>query len=168
MAAASAVRIEEIFNMGRFDDLAQDFLSQERIAVAGVSRTAENTANMIYRAMREREYEVFALNPNADSVEGDPCYPSVKAIPGGVDGVVIITSPEITEEIVNDCVGAGVPRVWMHNNTFAASSVSDEAVSMCKEHGIVVIDGGCPMMFMDFGHKCMKWFLGITGRLPAG
>jgi len=154
--------------MGQFDTLANEFLSQERIAVAGVSRTAEKTANTIYRALRSRDFQVFAVNPLADSVEGDPCYPSVREIPDGVDGVIIVTSPEITEKIVDDCVAAGVPRVWMHNNTFMDSSVSEKAAAVCRENDIVVIDGGCPMMFMDFGHKCMKWVLAMTGRLPSG
>ena len=154
--------------MSHFDDLAKEFLAQERIAVAGVSRTSENTANAIYRALRDEGYSVFAVNPNMDTVEGDPCYTNMQAIPDGVDGAVIVTRPEITKQVVEDCVAADVPRVWMHNNTFAPSSVSDEATAVCKENGIIVIDGGCPMMFVDFGHKCMKWVLGVMGRLPAG
>jgi len=154
--------------MGHFDDLANEFLAQERIAVAGVSRSKDNTANYIYRTLRDKGYKVFAVNPNADSVEGDPCFPNMQAIAGGVDGAVIITKPEISEQIVLDCVAAEIPRVWMHNNTFMPSSVSDKATAVCRENDIVVIDGGCPMMFMDFGHKCMKWFLAMTGRLPSG
>jgi hypothetical protein len=154
--------------MSKFDDMANEFLSQERIAVAGVSRSEDNTANFIYRTLRDKGYSVYAVNPNAEEVEGDPCFPDVGAIPGSVDGVIIITKPEISEKIVQDCVKAEVPRVWMHNNTFMPSSVSDKATAVCRENNIVVIDGGCPMMFMDFGHKCMKWVLGMTGRLPSG
>jgi predicted CoA-binding protein len=154
--------------VGHFDTIAKEFLEQRRIAVAGVSRTSENTANAIYRALRDAGYQVFAVNPNMEEAEGDPCYPNVQSIPDGVDGTLIVTRPEISEQIAQDCVKAGIPRVWMHNNTFAPSSVSDKATAICRENGIVVIDGGCPMMFMDFGHKCMKWVLGAMGRLPAG
>lgn len=153
--------------MAHFDDLAKDFLTQERIAVAGVSRSANETANGIYRKLRETGHTVFAVNPHAETVEeGEPCYPNMQAIPGGVDGVVIVTSPAVTEQIVQDCIAAGVPRVWMHNNTFLPSSASEKAAAACRENGITVIDGGCPMMFLDFGHKCMKWVLGAMGRLP--
>lgn len=154
--------------MSQFDNMAKEFLSQERIAVAGVSRSEDGTANSIYRVLRDKGYSVYAVNPNAEEVEGDPCFPNMQAIPGKVDGVIIVTKPEITEQIVQDCVAADVPRVWMHNNTFMDSSVSDKATAVCRENDIVVIDGGCPMMFMDFGHKCMKWVLGISGRLPSG
>ena len=72
----------------------------------------------------------------------------------------------ILEKIVEDCVAANVPRVWMHDNTFMESSVSQTAVETCRENDIVVIDGGCPMMFLEFGHKCMRWMLGMMKRLP--
>ncbi|MCP4419827.1 MAG: CoA-binding protein [Chloroflexi bacterium] len=149
-----------------FKDKAHDFLAQERIAVAGMSRTSEQTANLIYRTLRKKGHQVFAVNPMTDEVEGDVCYPDVQAIPGGVDGVMIVTKPELTEKIVQDCAEAGVPRVWMHDNTFMAGSVSDKATQFCHDNNITVIDGGCPMMFLEFGHKCMRWVLGVTGRLP--
>jgi predicted CoA-binding protein len=152
--------------MTTFNTMAQDFLAQERIAVAGVSRTPQNTANLIYRKLRDTGHQVFAVNPNAENVEGDACYPDLKAIPDGVDGVVIVTRPELTEQIVHDCADAGINRVWMHNSTFAPSSFSDTAAQFCHQNGITVIEGGCPMMFLEFGHKCMRWVLGMMGRLP--
>ena len=112
--------------MSQFDELAQEFLAQKRIAVAGVSRSSSEAANGIYRTLRDKGYEVFAVNPNAETVEDDPCYASMQAIPGGVDGAILVTNPEQTTQIVQDCVTAGVPRVWMHNNTLMPSSVSDE------------------------------------------
>ena len=95
------------------------------------------------------------------------CYKNVQAIPGGVDGVLIVTNPSLSGRIAQDCVDAKVPRVWMHDNTFMGSSVSEEGVKLCQENGVSLIAGGCPMMFFDFGHKCMKFVLGAMGRLPA-
>jgi predicted CoA-binding protein len=113
---------------------------------------------------------VFAVNPNLPAFDGDRCYPDVRSIPGGVDGVVIVTRPEITAQIVRDCDGAGVRRVWMHQSIGRGSSVSPEAVEYCGEHDISVIAGACPMMFgdgVDFGHACMRWILKVTGGLPT-
>ena len=153
--------------MSHFKELANEFLAQERIAVVGVSRTRQDAANLIYKKLRDTEHKVFAVNPNATEVEGDVCYPNLQSIPGGVDGVVVVTKPVLTEQIVQDCAAAKVPRVWMHDNTFGAGSVSDTAVQFCRDNDIAVIDGGCPMMFLEFGHKCMRWMLGAMGRLPA-
>lgn len=150
----------------------QDFLAQKRIAVAGVSRNKSHhpVGNLIYQRLKGTGHDVFAVNPHMETFEGERCYPDLKSIPGGVDGVVIITRPEVTERIVHDCTEANVRRVWMHQSVGTGSSVSPEAVEYCSQHDISVIAGGCPMMFgagVDFGHTCMRWFLKLTGGLPA-
>ena len=150
----------------------RDFLAQKRIAVAGVSRdhSQHPVGNLIYRRLKKAGHDVFPVNPHMQSFEGEPCYPDLKSIPGGVDGVVAITRPEATEQIVRDCSDAGVPRVWMHQSMGQGSSVSPEAVEYCRQHDISVIAGACPMMYgadVDFGHTCMRWILGLTGGLPT-
>jgi predicted CoA-binding protein len=149
-------------------DAADEFLSQKRIAVAGVSRDETQPANLIYRRLRSTGHEVFAVNPNATELEGDPCFPTVAAIPDGVDGVVVVTTPPVAEQVVADCAAAGVTRVWLHRGIGPGSS-SDAAVAYCREHGISVIPGGCPNMFgatSDPGHRFMKVMLTATGKIP--
>jgi uncharacterized protein len=155
--------------MNSLREAVSDFLAQRRIAVAGVSRDGTHVANLVYRRMREKGYQVFAVNPNADEVEGDPCYHAVGEIPGGVAAVFIATPPSAAPDVVRECAAAGVPRVWMHRS-FGTGSVSAEAARLCDENGIRVIAGACPMMYMepvDPGHRCMRWLLGVTRRLPA-
>jgi predicted CoA-binding protein len=147
---------------------AEEFLAQKRIAVAGVSRDEKQPANLIYRRLRDTGHEVFAVNPNATQVEGDQCYGTVGAIPGGVDGVVVVTPPEAVTEVVANCAEAHVPRVWLHRGIGPGSS-SPEAVAFCHEHGISVIPGGCPNMFgatSDPAHRCMCAMLKMTGKIP--
>src|SRR5690348_690755 len=105
---------------------AEEFLAQKRIAVAGVSRDTRQPANLIYRRLRATGHEVFPVNPMAETVEGDPCYEAVTAIPGGVDGVVIVTPAEESAHVVEDCHAAGVPRVWLHRG-LGPGSLSYEA-----------------------------------------
>ena len=149
----------------------QDFLAQRRIAVAGVSRNRGHhpAGNLIYQRLKNAGHDVFPVNPNMQTFEGDRCYPDLQSIPGGVDGVVIITRPETTERIVRDCSAAGVRRVWMHEGLGQGSSVSPAAVDYCRQHDISVIPGACPMMFgsgVDFGHRCIRWIQRLRGRLP--
>jgi predicted CoA-binding protein len=149
----------------------QDFLGQKRIAVAGVSRNNGHhpAGNLIYRRLKSTGHDVYPVNPHMDAFDGDRCYPDVKSIPGGVDGVVIVTKPETAEQIVRECVEAHVPRVWMHQSLGKGTSVSPAAVEYCHAHDISVIAGACPMMFgpgVDFGHRCMRFILGLTGGLP--
>ena len=150
-------------------EAAAAFLACRRIAVTGVSRTPESHgSNVVYRRLRDRGYEVFAVNPNADEVEGDRCYPSLAEIPGGVEAVVIATAPERAEDTVRQCEALGIERVWMHRS-FGAGSVCDEATTYGREHGMTVIDGGCPLMFeptADVGHKVMRFLLTPTRKVP--
>lgn len=146
----------------------QDFLAQQHIAVAGVSRDGDQPANTIYRKLREKGYQVFAVNPRATAVEGDPCYATLEELPGPVDALMIATPSEAAPELVRQCVELGIGRVWMHRSV-GPGSVSDEAVELCRRHGIAVIPGGCPMMHLepvDVPHRCMRWVLGFTGHLP--
>jgi len=145
----------------------QDFLAQKRIAVSGLSRTKDSGAGAIYLKLRDHGYQVFPVHPKADVFHGDPCYPNLSAIPGGVDAVFIMNSPDVTEKIVDEALRLGIKRVWMHNNTFAGTSVSPAAVARCREANINVISVGCPMMFLepDFFHNGMRWLLRITGRM---
>ena len=149
----------------------EDFLAQRRIAVTGVSRdAATHGGNAIYRRLKERGYSVFAVNPKTDTVEGDPAYPDLRSIPGGVDAVVIATAPRHADETVKEAHALGITRVWMHRGP-VPGSVSDSAVRYCRENGMTVIAGGCPLMFgptADVGHKCMRFFLQLSGTVPAG
>jgi uncharacterized protein len=155
--------------MTEIKEAATEFLVNKRIAVTGVSRTPENHgSNVVYKRLRERGYEVFAVNPNADEVEGDKSYHDLASIPGGVGAVVIGTRPETAVATMRECADLGIDQVWMHR-AFGQGSVSDEATALGRERDITVIDGGCPCMFdptADAGHKVMKVMLGLTRNIP--
>jgi predicted CoA-binding protein len=155
--------------MSKIKNAASEFLERERIAVTGVSRHADgHGANVVYNRLRDRGYQAYAVNPNADEVEGGPCYPDLASIPGGVDAVVIATRPEIAEDTMRDCVELGIRHVWMHRGP-GAGSVSQTAADYGRRHGVTVIDGGCPCMFgptADPGHKAMRVLLTLSGNVP--
>jgi predicted CoA-binding protein len=150
-------------------EAAEEFLHHKRIAVTGVSRQAEgHGGNVVYTRLRDRGYEVIAVNPHADRVEGDPAYPDLASIPGGVDAVVIATSAQRAPDTMREIVDLGIKYAWMHRS-FGAGSVSDEATRIGREAGVLVIDGGCPLMFgqvSDGGHRMMCRVMKLTGKVP--
>jgi uncharacterized protein len=160
---------EIVAHMTTMKEATQAFLANRRIAVTGVSRTpGTHGSNTVYRRFRERGYEVFPVNPNTDTVEGDPAYPDLRSIPDGVGGVVIGTRPERALSTVQECAELGIRHVWMHRGP-GGGSVSPEATAWGREHGIQVIDGGCPCMFgetADGAHKLMRPVFTLTGHVP--
>jgi predicted CoA-binding protein len=155
--------------MSKIKEAATEFLSSKRVAVTGVSRTPkDHGSNVVYKRLRDRGYEVFAVNPNADEVEGDRCYHDLRSIPGGVEAVVIGTRPEAAEQTMRECDELGIRQVWMHRGP-GGGSVSDAATEYGRRHGLTVIDGGCPCMFgptADLGHKAMRIVLTLSGNVP--
>jgi predicted CoA-binding protein len=155
--------------MQKIKEAASEFLANRRVAVTGVSRQPkDHGSNVVYKRLRDRGYEVFAVNPNAEEVEGDRCYHDLRSIPDGVDAVVIATRPEIAEMTMRECAELGIKHVWMHRGP-GAGSVSIAAADYGRRQGIAVIDGGCPCMFgptADFGHKAMRVVLSLSGNVP--
>jgi predicted CoA-binding protein len=150
-------------------EAANEFLAKKRIAVTGVSRKPQtHAANAVYRRLRQLGYEVFAVNPNVDQVEGDRCFHDLKSIPGGVEAVVMGTRPEHALPAIRECAELGIREVWMHRS-FGAGSVSAPATAWGRDHGIRVIDGGCPLMFKpaaDVGHVLTRSLFRLTGKIP--
>ena len=146
-----------------------EFLRGGRLAVAGVSRDPVQAANAVYRKLRDAGQEVVPINPNVSEVEGVRCYPDLGAVPERIDGLVIATHPAVSLQLVRQCAAQGVGHVWFHRS-FGDGSVSQAAVRECEGRGIKCIVGGCPLMYcdpVDFGHRCMRWWLRLSGRVPG-
>jgi uncharacterized protein len=160
---------KEAADMPRIKEAASEFLAKKRVAVTGVSRQPKgHGSNVVYQRLRARGYEVFAVNPNAEEVEGDRCYHDLRSIPGGVEAVVIATRPEVAEETMRECAELDIKHVWMHRGP-GAGSVSEAAADYGRQHGIAVINGGCPCMFnptADLGHKAMRAVFTLSGNVP--
>ncbi len=160
--------------METLDYLVRDFLAQKVIAVVGVSDKRETGANRNYKTFTSHGYRVFAVNPRISTFDGAPCYPDLKSIPEKPDAVFMLTSPEVTKEIVKQCVDLGIKHVWMHcmmgtkpGLSSGSTSVSISAVEMCRANGITVIPGSCPAQFLDgdTGHSMMRRLWKIFGFL---
>lgn len=151
--------------MSKLNNLVQDFLSQKKIAIVGVSDKRETGCNAAYKNFKDNGYEVFAVNPRIASFQGDTCYPDLTSLPSKPDAVFILANPNVTDQIVSQCVDLGIKHVWMHcmmgtkpGLAAGTTSVSPSAVDVCNANGISVIPGSCPNQFLtpDGGHKFMR------------
>ena len=158
--------------MAKLDTMVQDFLAQKKIAVVGVSDKRDTGCNLAYNKFKENGYQVFPVNPRISTFNGATCYPDLKSIPDKPEAVFILASPKVTDQIVQQCVDLGVKHVWMHcmmgtkpGLAAGMTSVSQEAVELCKANGITVIPGSCPNQFLkpDFGHAMMRGMWRLFG-----
>ena len=163
--------------MAQIDSMAQAFLAQKKIALVGVSDRRETGCNMAYKKFKTAGYQVYAVNPRITTFEGDPCYPDLKSLPEKPEAVFILANPKVTEQVVRQCVDLGVKHVWMHcmmgtkpGLAASMSSVSPDAVELCRQNGIAVIPGSCPNQFLkpDFGHAMMRGMWRAFGFLKVG
>lgn len=160
--------------MAEIDRLVQEFLAQKRIAVVGVSDKRETGCNLAYTKFKAAGYAVSAVNPRLTEYDGSPCYPDLASIPEKPDAVFILANPKVTDGIVQECVDLGIKYVWMHcmmgtrpGLAKNITSVSQDAVRVCRENGITVIPGSCPNQFLapDFGHGIMRRMWRTVGFL---
>jgi predicted CoA-binding protein len=141
-----------------------DFVSQEKLAVVGVSRKKMKFGSVVYRELKKRGYRVFPVNPHMETLGEDPCYADLKALPETVGGAVLVIPPAKTEEVVKEVKEAGIPRVWMQ-----LGAESKKAVEYCKENDIKVITDECIMMFIEpvnHIHKFHRWIWKLFRKLP--
>ena len=146
----------------------QDFLAQKRIAVVGISKRPDDFSRYVFRELQRRHYDVVPVNTLGGTLEGRACYTRVQDISPPVDGALLMTPPEATDEVVKDCARAGVQRVWMHRG-MGPGAVSADAVAFCRQHGINVVDGACPMMFLKragFAHALHRSLLKLFRKHP--
>jgi uncharacterized protein len=139
------------------------FLEQKTLAVVGVSRSGKKFSNNIYKTLKAKGYRLFAVNPNVDCIDGEPCFSNVQSLPEKVQGVVIVVPPNQTEQIVKDAVAAGINNIWIQQG-----AESQRAIEFCQKKGINVIFNHCILMFAEpsLPHKCHRYVLKVLGKLP--
>ena len=128
----------------------EEFLAQRHLAFVGVSRDERQFANEIYRRLRQGGRTLYPVNAKAANapIEGDGSFLTLASVPDPVEGVVVMVPSEVAADVVRQAIDRGIPRVWLHRGV-GRGSVSDEAVRLCRDAGVSVVDGACPLMFEE-------------------
>lgn len=149
-------------------ETATAFLTSGRLAVVGASDDQRNFGNAVYRALRDHDIETVAVNPRTDVVAGDPSYPDLASVPGTIDGVIVMVGRDKAADVVRACIDYGVRRVWLFRGLGGPGALSDEAVKLCHDHGVEVVAGACPFMFLEpvgWFHKTHRTMRRLNGSL---
>lgn len=144
------------------------FLAGRRLAVVGVSRDPRDFSRALFAEMIAKGYDLVPVHPAGGEVDGREVYARIQDVPGALDGAIVMTPAAASAQVVRDCHEAGVPRVWLHRGA-GAGAVSREAVAYCHAHGIEVVPGECPLMFVGGSvHDVHRSLREATGHLPLG
>jgi len=146
--------------------MIDDFISQPSLAIVGVSRQADKNkfGNSAYKELKNKGYQLYLVHPSAEILEGQRAYPSLKALPSGIGGVLVIVPPAQAEKVVQDAHQAGINRIWLQQG-----AESQVAIQYCQQNGMSVVHNHCILMFakpINFFHKPHRWVLQILGQLP--
>jgi predicted CoA-binding protein len=147
----------------RKSDIAA-FLAEKRVAVAGLSRGGKAFSNSAFAEMKKRGYELFPVNPSADSIEGQKCYPSLSALSGKAKAAIVFTNPSVTESVVKDAAAAGIKRLWIQQG-----AESEAAIKAAEAAGISLVAGQCIFMHLEpVGslHGVHRFFARLFGAAP--
>jgi predicted CoA-binding protein len=142
------------------------FLDSKKVAIVGASSNKDNFGRSLMVELSRKDYQVIPVNPKYETVEGVACVPTVKELPAEVESVILAVPPKLTDEVVDQCIGTSVKRVWMIGG-IGRGAYSKNAQEKCREHNIDVVYGFCPLMFYGDGfHKFHFWLKKTFGKLP--
>lgn len=143
----------------------KDFLGQRTLAVVGVSRGGKGFGDAAFKELRAKGYKLLPVHPSMTAIEGQPCYPSLGALPEKVGGVLIVVPPPETEKVVKEAIETGIRRIWMQQG-----AESPAAIELCREKGATVVHNECILMFAEptaLMHRMHRWVWGLLGKLPT-
>ncbi len=147
----------------------REFLQLRRIAMVGVSRNPADFSRSLWNELRKRGFDMVAVNPAADTVDGQRSYRSVGEIEPAVEGVLIMTKPAETPAVLRECAAKGVRYAWLYRGA-GKGAVDEAAAERARGMGVTVIAGECPFMFFreaGFPHAFHGWIRRVTGGYPA-
>jgi uncharacterized protein len=140
------------------------FLALKVMAVAGASRNPQKFGYAVYRELKDKGHTVYPVNPNAEAIDGDRCYPNLAALPGVPDGLVIVTPPAQTEQLVREAAQAGIRHIWLQQG-----ADSPAAVQFCRQNGLALVAGECIFMYQEpsaWFHRAHRWVNKVIGKEP--
>ena len=133
-----------------------DFLAQRRLAVVGVTGRKGDFATTMVGELREHGYDVFPVGRSGP----DGTFPALADVPGPVDGVVVMVARDAAPAAVKEAAAAGIRRVWLFKG-IGKGACGDAAVAACREHDMAVVEGACPLMFLEPVRSVHRFHRGI-------
>ena len=145
------------------DSLIEKFVQGKRLVIIGLSRGGKKFGNIAYKELKARGYSLYAIHPQAQEIEGVPCYPNLAALPGQVDGVLVSVPPQKAKAVLQEVAATGIKNVWLQQG-----SESGEVLAQAKQLGLNVVSGKCILMYappVRGAHGLHRFVMKLIGQL---
>ena len=106
--------------------------------MVGASPKADRPSHWISEFLISRGYVVTPVRPGVKELFGQPCYPTLRDVPGLIDLVLIFRRSEEVPSIVEEAIEKGAKAVWMQEGI-----ESPEASQLAKNAGLKVVMDRC-------------------------
>ncbi|MHB8065587.1 MAG: CoA-binding protein [Ruminiclostridium sp.] len=100
--------------------LEEKMLEKKIWVVVGANQDPEKFGNMIYRRLKTRGYEVYAVNPMYESIEGDKCYRDLSSLPVLPEVIDMVVSPKRGKAVIEEAAKLGIKYIWLQPGTHDA------------------------------------------------
>lgn len=126
------------------EELIKKMLDKKVWAVVGATDNPSKFGNKIYKKLKHYGYEVYAVNPAYEMVDGDTCYASLKDLPRKVDCVDVVVSPDRAEKVLEEVSAFGIENIWFQPGTF-----TPELIEKSESLGLDTVYYNCVMVELD-------------------
>ncbi len=119
------------------------FLAPGKIAIAGVSRNPKKFSRVVYKNLKNKNFDIVPVNPNTEEIDGDKCFKDIACLPGDIKKLLILTPKKETENVINDAIVKGVEIVWVQPGAESAS-----AIEIAQQSDLKLINKECILMHL--------------------
>ena len=123
------------------DETVRAVLALDNWAVIGCSPSPYRDSHRIAGLLQSRGRRVIPVNPAADEVLGERCYPSLAAVPDAehVDVVDIFRRADEAGAHVDEAIERGARAVWLQLGV-----IDPDAAARAQAAGLTVVMDRCP------------------------
>jgi uncharacterized protein len=140
------------------------FLSNKKVAVAGVSRSKNKFGYQVFEMLLEKGYDAVPVNPHAETLFEKQCYADVKSLPDHIESLLVLTPKAQSGQVIKEAVDKNIRHIWIQQG-----SDTPEAINAVNGHDINLVTKKCIFMFAEpvtGVHKFHRGLMKLFGLYP--
>lgn len=130
--------------MDKIDQNKNIMLGQKVWAVIGVTPNQQKFGYKIWKKLRQKNYEVYPVNPKYTDVEGEKCYRALKELPQTPDVVNFVVPPQVSLKALDEAKELGIKYLW-----FQPGTADEEVINLAEDMGFEIVFHDCVLVALE-------------------